>query len=257
MNPARRILCTIGLFPVLLVLGRFHPYGNPRTNPELHDSMLLQGTSIPEASRRVLIAKCADCHSNQTHWPVYSKIAPISWLIEHDVSEARNHLNLSHWQTMSADQQQVLEQQIVRQTRMKTMPPLPYRLIHWRTHLESSDLDALRLLVPIRISEPGPAATGDADRGRALFNRRCSGCHATDADREGPRLRGVYGRQAGSIPSFSYSSALKNSGVNWTDTNLDRWLSDSDTMLPSSAMGFSVSNPQDRSDLIAFLKTLR
>lgn len=240
-----------------LVLALLHPFGDPQRNLKQPDSALLQAAPMPDASRRVLVAKCADCHSDATHWPIYSRVAPVSWLIEHDVVEARKHLNLSQWQELSPDQQLVLEQEIVQQTRKRTMPPLPYRLIHWKAHLEPADREALLQLVSQETSESKPFEAGDADRGRALFNRRCSGCHATDSDREGPRLRGVYGRRAGSVPGFEYSSALRNSGMTWTDANLEKWLKDSESMLPGSAMGFSVPKPQERSDLIAFLKSLR
>jgi cytochrome c len=56
--------------------------------------------------------------------------------------------------------------------------------------------------------------------GKALFEKRCSGCHALDRDKEGPRLGGVYGRTAGSLESFPYSEALKKSGIKWTEENL-------------------------------------
>jgi hypothetical protein len=57
--------------------------------------------------------------------------------------------------------------------------------------------------------------------GKAIFEKRCGGCHGLDRDKEGPRLGGVYGRTAGAIDSFQYSEALKKSEVKWTDENLD------------------------------------
>src|ERR1700740_1535069 len=57
------------------------------------------------------------------------------------------------------------------------------------------------------------ANAGDPMRGKDLFEKRCGGCHSLDADKEGPRLRNVYGRKAGSISSFKYSEALKVSQV--------------------------------------------
>lgn len=101
------------------------------------------------------------------------------------------------------------------------------------------------------------AEPGDAVRGERVFRRRCTGCHAIDADREGPHLRGVYGRKAGSVPGFDYSQALKNSGRVWDEMSLESWLRDTDAAVPGSAMGFSVPKPQDRADIIAFLKSLR
>jgi cytochrome c2 len=54
-------------------------------------------------------------------------------------------------------------------------------------------------------SEAALAGDGDAVHGKAVFEKRCTGCHAMDADREGPRLVGVFGRKAGSVPGFTYS----------------------------------------------------
>ena len=100
------------------------------------------------------------------------------------------------------------------------------------------------------------ARVPDADRGKALFERRCTGCHAVDANREGPHLRGVFGRKAGSVPGFGYSTVLKNSGVTWNEDSLNRWLTDPDTAIKGNNMDFSVAKADERADLIAFLKEL-
>ena len=90
--------------------------------------------------------------------------------------------------------------------------------------------------------------------GKELFERRCTGCHALDKDRDGPRLRGVYGKNAATNSGFAYSAALKKSGVTWNDTTLDQWLKDTDAMIPGNDMEFRVKNAQERADLIAFLR---
>jgi cytochrome c len=89
---------------------------------------------------------------------------------------------------------------------------------------------------------------------KALFEKRCGGCHALDRDKEGPRLRGVYGRAAGTIESFQYSEALKKSGIKWTDENLDKWLSDTDKLVPDNDMTFHVEKADERNAIIAYLK---
>jgi len=101
------------------------------------------------------------------------------------------------------------------------------------------------------------AEPADALRGEAVFKRRCTGCHALDVDREGPRLRGVYGRKAASVAGFAYSGALKKSGVLWDDVALDRWLTDTDAAVPGNDMGFRLPKEQERADLIAYLKTAK
>jgi cytochrome c len=98
------------------------------------------------------------------------------------------------------------------------------------------------------------AGDGDAVHGKAVFEKRCTGCHALEADREGPRLAGVYGRKAGSVAGFTYSTGLKNLGVTWNDATLEKWLSDPDIVVKDNNMSFSVPKAEERRDLIAFLK---
>jgi cytochrome c len=103
----------------------------------------------------------------------------------------------------------------------------------------------------------GVLATVQAQKssdGRQLFQRRCGGCHARDRDKEGPRLRGVYGRSAGSVTSFPYSDALKNSGITWTAETLEQWLTDTDNLVPGSDMAFRVESAEERRAIIAYLK---
>jgi len=99
-----------------------------------------------------------------------------------------------------------------------------------------------------------PPGEGDAVRGKDVFERRCTGCHAMDADREGPRLQGVYGRSSGAVAGFEYSTALKQAHIVWDDATLEQWLADPDTLVPENNMDFHVAKPQERQDLIEFLK---
>lgn len=100
------------------------------------------------------------------------------------------------------------------------------------------------------------AFTAQEERGRDLFVRRCSGCHATDLNKEGPRLRGVYGRTSASLPGFVYSDALKKLGVRWDDASLNQWLTDPDAMAPDTDMAFHLADRDERNAVIAYLKTL-
>jgi cytochrome c len=102
-------------------------------------------------------------------------------------------------------------------------------------------------------SDP-PIGQGDAIRGKAAFEKRCTGCHALDYNREGPRLAGVYGRKSGSVADFPYSTELKRAGIVWGDRSLNAWLTDPDTLVPRNNMSFHVAKPDERRDLIAFLK---
>jgi cytochrome c len=90
--------------------------------------------------------------------------------------------------------------------------------------------------------------------GKDVFEKRCGGCHALDRDKEGPQLHGVYGRKAASVATFQYSDALKNSKVVWTDETLERWLTDTEKVVPNNDMTFHVEKPDERRAIIAYLK---
>jgi cytochrome c len=100
-------------------------------------------------------------------------------------------------------------------------------------------------------------AYGDAVHGEELYNSRCIACHSLDANRVGPRHRGVFGRVAGSLADFNYSAAVRNSGVVWDERMLDQWLTNPQALIPGQRMNFRVTDPADRADLIAYLKSLR
>lgn len=98
---------------------------------------------------------------------------------------------------------------------------------------------------------------GDAKRGQDVFAKRCAGCHSLDEDKEGPRLRGIYGKKAAKLSAtFKYSEALKNSDVTWDGPSLDQWMADPDKIVPNSDMFFRVPKGSERTDVIAYLKTL-
>jgi cytochrome c len=104
---------------------------------------------------------------------------------------------------------------------------------------------------------PAVAQPGDASRGRQDF-RACAPCHSLEPDRNmtGPSLANLWGRKAGSLPSFDrYSDALKTSGIIWDDRALDGWLTDPQRMVPDNEMPFEgIGDGRVRADLLAFLK---
>jgi cytochrome c len=101
-----------------------------------------------------------------------------------------------------------------------------------------------------------PKSTRAADGGE-LFERRCSGCHSLDKDKEGPRLRGVYGRAAGSVSGFEYSDALKASHITWGAATLDKWLADPEQVVPANDMAFRLVKPDERAAIIDYLRESR
>jgi cytochrome c len=92
--------------------------------------------------------------------------------------------------------------------------------------------------------------------GKEMFEKRCTGCHALDNEKTGPRLRGVFGRPAASVPTFPYSDSLKKSGVIWDSGSLDKWLTDPDGFVPDNDMAFRVSNKDERTAIIEYLKNV-
>jgi cytochrome c len=236
-------------------LGHVHSFGNPRVEPAKGLGTLLKGANMPVDAKAVLVTKRADCHSSETRWPVYARVAPGAWLIERDIFEARKKMDLSRWEEMPADKQEVLRAKIAQEAKSGEMPPLQYLALHWDAKLSKADVHALSMLGK-NAGESEAALTGDGDaaHGKVVFNKRCTGCHAMDADREGPRLAGVFARRAGSVPGFSYSDGLKASGLTWTDATLEKWLSGPDMVVPDTKMDFYVPKAEERRDLIAYFK---
>lgn len=100
----------------------------------------------------------------------------------------------------------------------------------------------------------GPAcATGNVARGQTLY-KGCADCHSINENAVGPMHKGVVGRKAGSVPGYDYSPDLKNSGIVWTEENLDKWLAGPQAMVAETKMFFDVPDAQDRADIIAYLK---
>lgn len=114
----------------------------------------------------------------------------------------------------------------------------------------------LVLFVAPRLSQAVDMQPGAAEQGKSLFEKRCTGCHSLDQDKEGPRLRGVFGRKAGKIGSFTYSDSLKDAQFSWDAASLDKWLTDTESVVPNNDMAFHVPNPQERADIIRFLESL-
>jgi cytochrome c len=105
-------------------------------------------------------------------------------------------------------------------------------------------------------ASPSPTGGQIAQDGKALFEKRCAGCHALDADHEGPRLRGVMGRPAGKVKTFKYSVPLQQARFTWDESKLDKWLTDTDSVVPDNDMSFRVPRQEERAAIIAYLKSL-
>jgi cytochrome c len=104
------------------------------------------------------------------------------------------------------------------------------------------------------------AQAADAKHGASVF-ARCAICHNDTkgaAAKIGPNLFGVVGRKAGSEPNFSYSSAMKNSGITWTPDKLTAYVEHPQQVVPGNRMAFAgITSTTDAQDLVAYLETLK
>jgi cytochrome c len=116
------------LFAAGVGLSFVHLWGDVRNAGAERE--LLGGSDVPSDVRQILEMKCADCHSNRTHWPLYSRSAPGSWLMEHDVREGRAALNFSQWEVMRTEERINALSRIAAQVRSAEMPPTPYIVMH-------------------------------------------------------------------------------------------------------------------------------
>jgi cytochrome c len=115
-------------------------------------------------------------------------------------------------------------------------------------------------LAPFAVQAQAPAAAVDAVRGATLVKQRCAVCHSLVDDtgpRPGPSLKGVVGRKAGTLVGFKYSPAMKAANISWDKARLDVFLTGPGKAVPGTFMMIPVSNPKDRTDIVAYLETLK
>jgi len=113
-------------------------------------------------------------------------------------------------------------------------------------------MTAVRLAL-VLIALPFAAHAADISKGTDIYGERCSMCHVEEGQGQGPNLKGVVGRKAASLPGFPYTAALQASGLTWTPDNLDKFLAGPMKLVPGTAMPMIVSDPHERTNLIAFL----
>ncbi len=101
------------------------------------------------------------------------------------------------------------------------------------------------------------APVAEAADGATLFRRQCATCHSLVAGevRQGPNLAGVYGRQAGTLPGFAYSSGFKQADWAWDDTHLDSYLENPQAVIKGGIMGYRQANADVRHTIIVYLKS--
>lgn len=125
----------------LLIIQVFRP---ARTNPESPADVSLGAvTQAPAQVHALLKSACFGCHSNQTAWPWYSNVAPVSWFIADDVTRGRQHLNFSVWERYDHSEKVHQLKEVRDLVKEGDMPPWDYRLVHPEARL--SDAQAATL----------------------------------------------------------------------------------------------------------------
>jgi hypothetical protein len=104
-----------------------------RSNPPVRADLVVRPA--------VLRPACYNCHSNETVWPWYSGVAPVSWLVGSDVKEGRQQLNFSDWGSYDGKTQADKLKRIAAEVKEGDMPPWYYSLMHGESRLNSSDRD--------------------------------------------------------------------------------------------------------------------
>ena len=126
----------IGVAGVLIVT-QFIPVN--RSNPPV-EGEIMESTEL----KTVLKKSCYDCHSNETVWPWYSYVAPVSWLVADDVHEGRKHLNFSNWQNIEVRKVSKAKQEIWEMVSEGEMPLSKYVLLHPEAKLSEKDKQIIK-----------------------------------------------------------------------------------------------------------------
>jgi hypothetical protein len=106
---------------------------NPPVRSDLEDG----------ATKPILHRACYNCHSNETMWPWYSSVAPVSWLLGSDVSEGRSHLNFSEWGTYDSGTRSHKLRNIAEEVQSGDMPPWYYSIVHRDSRLSPSEREQI------------------------------------------------------------------------------------------------------------------
>jgi hypothetical protein len=138
MNPSRRTLIVFGIPLALLAVVQVVPYGRDHSNPPAGATPTWDSPGTLALARRA----CFDCHSNQTHWPWYSNLAPLSWRIQNHVMQGREKLNFSDQQLANEAVGEAAAEAGETVTK-REMPPFDYALAHPEARLTPAEELAL------------------------------------------------------------------------------------------------------------------
>jgi hypothetical protein len=114
--------------------------------PQPNRPLLAEPTWNSPETRALAQRACFDCHSNETVWPAYSYVAPVSWLVVHDTLEGRRELNFSEWGVTQSDgraPRDVKPDKIRREISSGSMPPRIFLLTHPEARLTDAEKQQL------------------------------------------------------------------------------------------------------------------
>jgi hypothetical protein len=148
----RKVLGAIGVVILVFLLIQLIPV--KRTNPPVLSE---PNWDSPE-TRALAVTACFDCHSNETKWPWFTKIAPGSWLVYRDVTEGRRRLNFSEWNTQRPRELGELAEVIDG----GEMPPWYYVMMHPNAKLSDSEKQALIIGLQTSLAQSSGQATGNS-----------------------------------------------------------------------------------------------
>lgn len=134
MNWKKILLLGIGAVVVVFLAIQLVPYGRQHQNPPVQNEVDWGDPAV----RQVAVVACYDCHSNETLWPWYSSIAPVSWLVQNDVEEGRRKLNFSEWPPRRLEREELYE--VIYEGEM---PPSYYVIMHGDARLTEAQKQLL------------------------------------------------------------------------------------------------------------------
>jgi hypothetical protein len=119
-------------------------FGPAKTNPPVDATKTIEANAqLPPEVAAIMSRACYDCHSQQTQWPWYSNVAPVSWFVIDHVNDGRKHLNFSEWGTYDAKRRHHKLEEIGEQVEMGKMPLKSYLPLHPNARLSSEDIGKL------------------------------------------------------------------------------------------------------------------
>lgn len=124
------IIATLILFVLIQLIKT-----TPETNEIVPQNDFLTLTKAPPEIKQIINTSCYDCHSLQTNLPWYVTVAPLSWIINHHITEGRENVNFSTWGNYSPEEQQHLLAECQKEISKNKMPLSSYTLIHTQAKL--------------------------------------------------------------------------------------------------------------------------